>query len=113
MKKCKNCLHVHRVDNTKLQCYHPRWDNFYSIDVTDEDFCDKFENIKRSNMKEDNWEHRSKGIVCSTCMWHSKKNDKIGRCRRHAPTISGYPDVYPTDWCGDHKLNEETINAPV
>jgi len=31
----------------------------------------------------------------------------IGRCRRHAPTMNGYPVVFGTDWCGDHKLNEE------
>lgn len=33
----------------------------------------------------------------------------IGRCRRRAPTMSGYPVVYPTDWCGDHKLDEEKV----
>lgn len=27
-----------------------------------------------------------------------------GRCRRHAPTMGGYPVVFPDDWCGDHKL---------
>jgi hypothetical protein len=33
--------------------------------------------------------------------------DKIvGRCRKHAPTMGGYPAVYMTDWCGDHKLDE-------
>lgn len=31
----------------------------------------------------------------------------LGRCRRHAPTMSGYPAVFVNDWCGDHKLNEE------
>jgi hypothetical protein len=30
----------------------------------------------------------------------------IGRCRKHAPTMSGYPAVYMNDWCGDHKLDE-------
>ena len=30
----------------------------------------------------------------------------IGRCRRHAPTMSGFPVVFDTDWCGDHKLDE-------
>ena len=34
-----------------------------------------------------------------------------GKCRRRAPTISpfpapGFPMVYATDWCGDHKLDE-------
>jgi hypothetical protein len=31
----------------------------------------------------------------------------LGRCRRHAPTMSGYPVVFVNDWCGDHKLSEE------
>jgi hypothetical protein len=31
---------------------------------------------------------------------------RIGRCRRHAPTMNGYPVVYDMDWCGDHKLDE-------
>ena len=33
----------------------------------------------------------------------------IGRCRRHAPTMNGYPVVFVNDWCGDHKLNEEAL----
>jgi len=31
---------------------------------------------------------------------------QVGRCRKHAPTINGYPVVYMNDWCGDHKLDE-------
>jgi len=59
----------------------------------------------------DPWVHRSKGMSCSTCMWYvAKKNEKgetkLGRCRRHAPTMNGYPVVFPNDWCGDHKLDE-------
>lgn len=30
----------------------------------------------------------------------------IGRCRRRAPTMNGFPVMFPTDWCGDHKLDE-------
>jgi len=33
----------------------------------------------------------------------------LGRCRRHAPTMTGYPVVFVNDWCGDHKLNEEMV----
>jgi hypothetical protein len=33
----------------------------------------------------------------------------LGRCRRHAPTMSGYPVVFETDWCGDHKLDETKV----
>jgi hypothetical protein len=34
---------------------------------------------------------------------------KIGRCRRHAPTMNGYPAVKPDDWCGDHRLDENKL----
>jgi len=62
----------------------------------------------------DNWIHRSAGMKCSTCMWFApKKNENggytLGRCRRHAPTMNGYPVVYFGDWCGDHKIDENKI----
>jgi hypothetical protein len=55
----------------------------------------------------DPWAHRSSGLRCSTCMWFCLKKRNIGRCRRHAPTMNGYPVVYITDWCGDHKVDED------
>ena len=67
---------------------------------------------------QDNWVHRSKGMRCSTCVYYVEKRIKgsdgterksIGRCRRHGPTLSGWPAVFPTDWCGDHKLDEEKL----
>jgi hypothetical protein len=36
-------------------------------------------------------------------------DNKLGRCRRHAPSMSGYPAVFIIDWCGDHKIDEEKI----
>lgn len=62
----------------------------------------------------DPWKHRSKGMACTSCMWFvlkvksegSANTAPIGRCRRHAPAMNGYPVVFETDWCGDHKLNE-------
>jgi len=55
--------------------------------------------------KVDPWEHRSDGMRCRTCMWAVMKTEtKKGRCRRHAPTMSGYPVVFDIDFCGDHKL---------
>jgi hypothetical protein len=66
-------------------------------------------------MPEDPWEHRSEGMRCRTCMWFVCKanpgmgNLIVGRCRRHAPTMSGYPAVFPMDWCGDHKLDETKV----
>lgn len=70
-------------------------------------------------MSEDPWKHRSKGMKCATCMWFVEKkldnphpdgmDPKFGRCRRHAPSMHGYPAVYGTDWCGDHKVDENKI----
>jgi len=63
----------------------------------------------------DPWAHRAKGMRCATCMWFVVKvsnatdgvpANPLGRCRRHAPTMTGYPAVFANDWCGDHKLDE-------
>jgi len=76
---------------------------------------------------EDKWKHRSDRMKCKTCMWFVVKEGSypplgrlepkgegetieplrlIGRCRRHAPTMTGYPVVFEDDWCGDHKIDE-------
>lgn len=72
--------------------------------------------------KEDNWLHRSAKMKCSTCMWWVRKvvgdpigptnltANHLGRCRRHAPTMSGWTPVFDTDWCGDHRLDENKID---
>lgn len=65
----------------------------------------------------DPWAHRSKKMSCVTCMWSVVKaslykysSERIlGRCRRRAPTLNGYPAVWDNDWCGDHKLDENKI----
>jgi hypothetical protein len=67
----------------------------------------------------DPWVHRSDGMRCRTCIWFvskepqaltvTVKSHEVGRCRRHAPTMGGYPVVYMTDWCGDHRLDENKI----
>lgn len=54
----------------------------------------------------DNWQHRSTNMKCMSCM-HFKNM----RCRKHAPTLNGWPAVYPDDWCGDHKLDKETMDS--
>ena len=69
---------------------------------------------KRVDVQSDLWKHRSSGMLCRTCMWYVTKSNTelqlaLGRCRRHAPTLSGYPAVFPTDWCGDHKLDENKL----
>ncbi len=61
----------------------------------------------------DQWADKTR-FACATCQWYARKERlasergkmdvQLGRCRRHAPTLGGYPVVYQTDWCGDHKL---------
>jgi len=75
-------------------------------------------------MNSDPWKNRSEGLLCKTCWMFVKKavspeksigktekDDRgdIGRCRKHAPTMNGYPVVFETDWCGDHKVDENKI----
>ena len=84
-----------------------------------------------TDMTDDLWKHRSSGMVCRTCMFFVvKATDRsmrvtvkheggpaddiemalaLGRCRRHAPTMAGYPAVFENDWCGDHKMDENKI----
>lgn len=66
----------------------------------------------------DPWKNRSEGMRCKSCIWFVRKGHgevlgdsrgRIGRCRRHAPTMSGYPVVFEGDWCGDHRLDESKI----
>lgn len=63
----------------------------------------------------DPWVHRSEGMKCKTCMWFVPKIVSqaaifnTGRCRRHAPTMGGYPVVFVNDWCGDHKVDENKV----
>jgi len=68
----------------------------------------------------DNWKHHSGGMRCDTRMYFvpkypSRKNEdepigyKLGRCRRNAPTMSGWPVMFITDWCGQHKLDENKV----
>lgn len=73
------------------------------------------EEIKR-NGGFDPWMHRSAGMSCRSCMWFVEKSPTdqtaiavVGRCRRHAPSMGGYPVVFPTDWCGDHRLDENKL----
>jgi hypothetical protein len=64
----------------------------------------------------DNWKHRNKKMKCDTCMWFAEKiaieggtRPITGRCRKHAPTMNGWPVMFMSDWCGDHKLDENKI----
>ena len=53
---------------------------------------------------EDNWKHRSQTMRCRFCMYFVIKDGSLGRCRKHAPTLDGWPAVFASDWCGDYKL---------
>jgi hypothetical protein len=73
--------------------------------------------MANSQATQDPWRHRSAGMRCKTCMWFVEKHTEtqpdergnIGRCRRHAPTMGGFPVVFSSDWCGDHRLDESKI----
>lgn len=67
-----------------------------------------------TNMAEqrDPWANRSERMRCWTCIFYVEKANEVGRCRRRSPTLNGYPVVFQSDWCGDHKLNEETFAVP-
>lgn len=73
----------------------------------------------------DPWANRSAGMRCVSCLWFAPKypdepptiDDRsitlpavaVGRCRRHAPTMNGFPVVKISDWCGDHRLDENKL----
>jgi hypothetical protein len=63
----------------------------------------------------DPWSNRSDGMKCKTCIYFVPKQSKnkdyydLGRCRRNAPTMKGFPVVFVNDWCGDHRIDEDKI----
>lgn len=66
------------------------------------------------NMEKDPWKNRSAGMRCKTCVFYVPKKSaegvvEIGRCRRCAPTMKGFPAVFPHDWCGEHRIDEEKL----
>jgi len=79
----------------------------------------RIDNEFKNQIKDDPWIHRSEGMRCKTCIWYvpkiptnpTKPQDYrgLGRCRRHAPTMNGYPVVWCDDWCGDHRIDENKV----
>ncbi len=60
----------------------------------------------------DKWDPAAGGFCCLSCMYYSPKTPQIGRCRRHSPSMQGYPPTYPADdWCGDHKVGTNPHKA--
>lgn len=69
-------------------------------------------------MGEDNWVHRSERMSCATCMWYVQKAQSadnpvvavaVGRCRKKSPSMDGWPVMFSSDWCGQHKLDENKV----
>ena len=121
--KRKTCLHVCLVPSIDAcsNCVSYAHKDRYEIVPIRQD----------SKGTEDNWKHRSKGMRCKACMYFVGKpimdlveavddsakeigvmleaGRRLGRCRKHAPTLNGWPAVFSDDWCGDHKLDENKI----
>lgn len=70
-------------------------------------------------MIDDPWQDRNKGMRCKTCTFFvvktstlnepSTSRGPLGRCCRHCPTMSGFPDVFAADWCGEYRLHEDRV----
>jgi len=60
----------------------------------------------------DKWDRKT-DFNCGSCMYFVPKvNSTAGRCRRHAPTLQGYPAVdQERDWCGDHKVGTNPLKG--
>lgn len=55
-------------------------------------------------MSVDRWDEKT-NFCCRNCRFYSPKANDLGRCRRNAPTMGGFPVVFAEDdWCGEHKL---------
>ena len=76
------------------------------------------------NANSDCWKDRKKGMVCSTCIFFVEKTPlfdyksidmpvdsrgRFGRCRHNAPTIKGFVPGFESDWCGEHRLDENKL----
>lgn len=64
---------------------------------------------QQEQLPNDPWQRRSEGMRCRTCISFCRKQGPVGRCRRHAPTNRGFPVVFESDWCGDHRLDEDSL----
>lgn len=59
----------------------------------------------------DPWKHRSTSMSCATCIFFVPKapREDFGRCRRNAPTMKGFVPVFASDWCGEHRMDENKL----
>ena len=50
--------------------------------------------------------------ICKNCRWFLRKQEtKAGRCRKHSPTMEGFPSVIEIDWCGDFRLDHRGLTS--
>jgi hypothetical protein len=47
---------------------------------------------------------------CNSCRFFDYE-EYIGFCRRHSPTIEGFPPTHYMGWCGDHEFKIERKNG--
>lgn len=81
-------------------------------------------------MDQDNWADRNNNMRCRTCRFFVPKKRGtelmfqnphidpaefvLGRCRWGAPVVQqGWPAVFASDWCGQHKLDENRVEYSV
>jgi hypothetical protein len=115
---------VHRImlTDSQLECPVVTFEDIERMILSRTEKAVCYPDPERPTTK-DPWQHRSSGMKCSTCMWFVLKDKSlrlspqisniggklVGRCRRHAPTMNGYPVCYEDDWCGDHKVDENKV----
>lgn len=56
---------------------------------------------------DDNWNNRAVQFTCKNCLFFVDRGQGLGRCRKHAPTHDGWPTMYESDWCGDHRITKK------
>jgi len=68
------------------------------------------EGAKTLKPAQENWDYRNDFMRCMTCIHSAVKLKNVGRCKRNAPTMDGYPVIFlNTDSCGQHKLDETKV----
>ena len=59
----------------------------------------------------DNWDERSGGRLCGTCMFFvTKRSKEWGKCRRNPPipVFNCWSTVFPDEGCGEYVSNDWT-----
>ena len=118
--KCRTCGYLTRFNSGDGQC-----GLCYEITFHNQELKKKGEQMKSEQKAavtearaDDLWKQRNATMRCTSCMYFVEKEMKntpdsfemwVGRCRRHSPTLNGWPVIRGGDWCGDHKLDENKV----